>query len=121
MTKKKGGKLGAPDHFTGLKNEFLESKSALFQESIDSKAVTTFYDDVTVDFIRTFGCEEPFNKEPPDGFVAPEDDVDDPSTILSEEAAAEKAALFTKLRTVSRKLSTSLLHSDLSIETCTVV
>ena len=91
--------MGAPDHFTGLKAAFLESKSALFQESLDSKTVTSFYDDVTVAFIRTFGDEEPFNKEPDDGFVAPEDDIDEPA--LSEEAAAEKAALFTKLRTVS--------------------
>lgn len=104
MSKKKGKgrKLGAPDHFTGFKNAFLESKSALYQEAADAKGISKFYDTVTQDFIRVFGDEEPFNKEPADDFVAPEDYSDGavPPT-LSEVEWTEKAHLFRKLRTVS--------------------
>lgn len=102
--KGKGRKLGAPDHFTGFKKAFIKSKSALYQESIDAKGVSTFYNTVTRDFIRVFGDEEPFNKEPADDFVVPEDySAGQVAPTLSEVEWAQKAKLFRKLRTVSRK------------------
>jgi len=99
----KAAKLGAPDHFTGFKKAFLVSRAATYQQSLDSKTTTAFYNKVTLDFVAKYGQEEPFHKEfvedPPD----PEDcDEDDSEAIpLSKEEAAEKAVLFSKLRTVS--------------------
>jgi hypothetical protein len=105
MPKKKRGesgnvcKLGAPDHFTGFKAAFLNSKAALYQEAVDSKAVGPFYSKVTREFIMTFGPEEPFNMEPPgdpldpDGYTF----IPLPSTLLLE----EREELYTKLRMVS--------------------
>src|SRR5258707_1175408 len=96
----KGLKLGAPEHFTGFKLAFLVSRADLYQQSLDSKAVTAFYNKVTLDFVKKYGQEEPFNKElaedPPD--VVDDDDDDDPAnTPQSEDEAAENAVLFTKL------------------------
>ena len=111
MTKKKQGKarkLGAPDHFTGFKLAFLTSKASLYQQSMDSKTVSAFYDKVTRDFVAKYGLEDPFNKEPAEDPPDPEDDPgnddpDDPAnTPPSAEEADAKAELFTKLRTVSQ-------------------
>jgi hypothetical protein len=95
--KSAGTKKGARDHFMGTKYTFLESKASFFQESVDSKSVTTFYDKITSDFIKKFGLEEPFHKEPTDSSLEPEP----VPTTLSGEALTERTALFTKLRQVS--------------------
>ena len=105
--KGKGGKLGAPDHFTGFKKEFLVSHAMLYQQCLDSKSVPAFYDKVTLDFIAKYGEEELFNKEPAEDPPNPElfgDDNDDNNdTSPSKEEAAESAILFKKLRTASCK------------------
>ncbi|KIM74212.1 hypothetical protein PILCRDRAFT_14653 [Piloderma croceum F 1598] len=99
--KGKATKLGAPDHFTGFKKDFLVSQAGTYQQSLDTKTTTAFYNKVTADFVAKYGQEEPFHKEfvedPPD----PEDyDKDESEAIpLSESEAAEKAVLFAKLRT----------------------
>lgn len=101
--KGKATKLGAPNHFTGFKKDFLVSRAGTYQQSLDTKTTTAFYNKVTADFVAKYGQEEPFHKEfvedPPD----PEDyDKDESEAIpLSESEAAEKAVLFAKLRTVS--------------------
>jgi hypothetical protein len=112
-SKKKGKsglpqKLGAPDHFSGFKLEFLVARAAQYQQALDTKNVTAFYNKVTLDFVAKYGQEEPFNKEfaedPPDpaeGIGGDDDDGGDPD--LSKEEAAANAVLFTKLRTVSSK------------------
>lgn len=102
MAKKTQGKSGSTkkggrDHFTGTKHTFLESKAAFFQESVDSKSVTTFYDKITSDFVKKFGLEEPFHKEPTDSSLEP----GPVPTTLSGTALAERTALFTRLRKVS--------------------
>jgi hypothetical protein len=108
--KGKSGKLGAPDHFVGSKLAFLLSKGTVYQQAIDSKTVTAFYDKVTLDFVEKFGLETPFNLEPErestdfEDDPQPEaDDAVDGSTLtrLSNEELAEQPALFVKLRTVS--------------------
>jgi len=85
----------------------------LYQQSLDSKAVTAFYNKVTLDFVKKYGQEEPFKKElaedPPDVI----DDDDDPAnTPQSEDEAAENAVLFTKLRTVSGIFKLTLQNLD---------
>jgi hypothetical protein len=97
------GKLGAPDHFVGFKLAFLVSKAALYQQCMDSNSVAEFYNKVTIDFIAKYGRDEPFNKEPAEDPPDPEDGTVDGSAqeFLSKEEAAEYAAIFTRLRTVS--------------------
>jgi hypothetical protein len=128
MTKSKGGKqgsvrkLGAPDHFTGFKLAFLTSRASLYQQSMDAKTVSSFYDKITVDFIAKYGLEVPFNKDPAEDPPDPEDnpgndDLDDPThTPLSAEETAAKAELFAKLRTVSQIENSRLLCSDACTE-----
>ena len=95
--KGKKAKLGTPDHFTGFKKEFLMSWAAAYQQSLDGKSTTAFYNKVTLDFVAKYGRQEPFHRElvedPPD----PEDCDDEPEIPPSKEEAAENAALFTKL------------------------
>jgi hypothetical protein len=93
MTKKK---LGAPDHFTGLKHTFLDTRATLYQEALDSKAVGAFYSKVTLDFIRTFGPEEPFHTEP---LLDSNGEAEVPlsSTLMLD----EREELYAKLRIVS--------------------
>lgn len=93
MAKKK---LGAPDHFTGLKHTFLETRATLYQEALDSKAVGVFYSNVTLDFIETFGPEEPFHTEPSLDSNG-DAEVPIPSTLTLD----EREELYTKLRIVS--------------------
>jgi hypothetical protein len=129
MTKKKKGsapnlKLGAPEHFTGVKLAFLTSKSVLYSQCQDLKATATFYDRVTLDFIAKYGEEEPFNKEfaedPPDPEDIDQDDNIQPPP--SKEEAAASAVLFSKLRTVSNKqLKTNLPDANLFPETWAMV
>jgi hypothetical protein len=99
----KAAKLGAPDHFTGFKKAFLVSRAATYQQCLDSKTTTAFYDKVTLDFVAKYGQEEPFHKEfvedPPDPEDCDEDDSE--ATPLSKEEAAANAVLYSKLRTVS--------------------
>jgi hypothetical protein len=118
MGKKKTGKtlkLGAPEHFTGYKLAFLATRAESYQQALDSKAVTAFYNKVTLEFVAKYGQEEPFSKEFVDDPPDPEDifdeggDDDDPSRVHpSKEEAAENAILFTKLRTVCHKCITYL-------------
>jgi hypothetical protein len=110
-TKKKGKgkngkatKLGAPEHFTGFKQNFLMARADSYQQALDSKTTTACYNKVTLDFVAKYGQEEPFYKEfaedPPD----PKDDFEADNhegVHLSKEEAAEHAMLFSKLRTVS--------------------
>jgi len=125
--KGKGGKLGAPDHFSGFKLDFLIARAGLYQQSLDSNSPAAFYDKVTLDFIVKYGEEQPFNKPLDEDAPDPEifdagDDEDDPRHSPSKEEAAESAALFTKLRTVSCKQSnTPRLFLIYFSETRTVV
>ena len=48
-------KHGPPDHFTGIKNDFLAGNSDAFQLAWDSKKITEFYDLITLRFIQNFG------------------------------------------------------------------
>ena len=86
----------------GFKLAFLTSRMGLYQQSQDSKTVTTFYNKVTLDFIKKYGEDEPFHKElaedPPDPEDIEEDEDDPPP---SKEEAEASAVIFTKLRTVS--------------------
>lgn len=107
-TKGKGKalKLGAPDHFTGSKLAFLVSQGTLYQQALDSKSITAFYDKVAMKFVAKFGFEEPFNLEPENNLTDSEDGldgdaVDSSALTLSEKEIAEQPALFVKLRTVS--------------------
>jgi len=103
--KGKGGKpskLGAPDHFSGFKLDFLVARAGLYQQSLDSNPPTAFYDKVTLDFIAKYGEEQPFNKPLDKDAPDPEifdvgDDEDDSRHTPSKEEAAESVALFTKL------------------------
>jgi hypothetical protein len=102
----KSPKLGAPDHFTGFKLAFLVSRARIYQQSLDSKTVAAFYNKVTLDFVKKYGQEEPFNKElaedPPDPEDVDDNDDDNEANMpLSEKEAEENAVLFAKLRTVS--------------------
>lgn len=106
----KASKRGAPDHFTGFKLNFLVARVDEYQQALDTKTTTSFYNKVTLAFVAKYGQEEPFCKEfaedPPD----PEDtfEVGDEDNVLSKEEAAEHAVLFTKLRTVSSEQHTHL-------------
>src|ERR1700683_4500485 len=97
--KKKGKatKLGAPDHFTGFKKAFLVSQAATYQQCLDTKTTTAFYNKVTLDFIVKYGQQEPFHQEFVEDLPDPEDcDEDESEEIpLSEGAAAENAVLLT--------------------------
>jgi hypothetical protein len=99
----KKGKLGAPDHFSGFKLAFLVSKAPLYQPSMDSKDVASFYDKVTREFLAKYGHEEPFNAEPAEDPPDPEDnpEYDPDEEPQSKEEADAKAVIFAKLRTVS--------------------
>jgi hypothetical protein len=118
-------KLGAPEHFSGFKFAFLVSKAALYQQSMDSKTVSSFYNKVTVDFSAKYGLEEPFNKEPAEDPPDPEDnpeEADDPAhEPLSKEQAEANAVIFEKLRTVSQIGQSPLPFSDSYIEIGTMV
>ena len=103
--------MGAPDHFSGFKLKFLISKAAQYQQALDSKNVTAFYNKVTLDFVAKYGQEEPFSQEfaedppePGEGRGGDDDSDGDPDHAgLSKEEAATNAILFAKLRTVSSK------------------
>jgi hypothetical protein len=91
-------KRGAPDHFRGFKHQFLESQAIVYQQALDNKKTSEFYDKVTRDFIMKYGDTEPFEVEP----------VEEPPTpsaampeYLDEGAAATAAQSFSKLCTVS--------------------
>jgi len=77
------------------------SREASYQQSLDAKTMTVFYNKVTLDFVAKYGQQEPFHKEfvedPPDPEDCDEDEDEDESTPLSKEEAAENALLFTKL------------------------
>jgi len=92
-------KLGAPEHFTGFKYDFLASKSASFLQCTNPRAISAFYDKVTLDFIAKYGEEEPFNKElaedPPDPEDIEEGDEAQPPPL--KEASAASVVLFSKL------------------------
>lgn len=109
-TKGKGKalKLGAPDHFTGSRLAFLVSQGTLYQQALDSKSITTFYDKVAVDFVTKFGFEKPCNLEPEGDLTDSDDGIDDNAgvdssalTLPSKKEIAEQPELFMKLRTVS--------------------
>jgi hypothetical protein len=97
---------GAPDHFTGFKLAFLDSRADSYQQALDLNNVAAFYNKVTSDFVAKYGQEEPFHKEPAEDPPDPEDveagDGEPEETPLSQEDADRKALLFTKLRTVSK-------------------
>lgn len=119
-------KLGAPEHFTGFKLAFLVSRADAYQQALDLKTVAAFYDKVALDFMAKYGREEPFNKEfvedPPD----PEDmaeggDTELDKEPLSKEEAAQNAVLFTKLRTVSKRIAGMIHLLTWVIETLAMV
>lgn len=99
-------KKGAPDHFTGFKLAFLASRSASYQLALDSKTMTAFYDKVALDSIAKYGEDQPFNKEPDEDPPELDDiDEDEEGPAPTKEEAAASALLFTKLRTVSFRVS----------------
>ena len=103
--RKDNAKRGAPDHFTGFKLAFLVYRQDQYQQALDSKTVTAFYNKVALDFVAKYGQDEPFNKEFAEDPLDPEDgggfNDDDLENVPSKEEAAQNAILFTKLRTVS--------------------
>ena len=48
-------KCGSPEHFTGVKYEFLSSHRCNFHVALDTKKQTEFYDLITIKFIWIFG------------------------------------------------------------------
>ena len=86
-------KLGAPDHFTGFKGQFLASKAQLFQDAMDSKTVSVFYDNISLLFKKNFGLEKPFKNEPTDIVL----DLGVPAPASTPLTLADKVALFNKL------------------------
>ncbi|KIM86361.1 hypothetical protein PILCRDRAFT_86557 [Piloderma croceum F 1598] len=91
--KKKGkdgkpSKLGAPEHFTSFKLDFLAAHAEAYQQALDSKTTMAFYNK-----------EEPFWKKFAEDPPNPEDSFEDKGIVLSKEEAAEHVVLITKLRT----------------------
>lgn len=95
-----GAKRGAPDHFRGFKRQFLESQANMYQQALDSKKTSEFYDKITRDFIIKYGDTEPFEVESAEEPPTPSDNAPMPE-YLDEGAAAAAAQKFSKLRTVS--------------------
>lgn len=101
--KNKGGaqtKPGAPDHFVGFKKQFLDAKAVAYQQSLDTKKISEFYDKVTRDFVAKFGDEIDVTKDPAEDPPDPDSDSA-PVEFLSQQAADDAAKRFQKLRTVS--------------------
>lgn len=90
-------KRGAPDHFTGLIEQFLLSKAQLYQDAMDTKTVSVFYNNVAISFKENFGLEEPYNKGVTDVVLDPGLPVPTSTPLTT----ADEAALFVKLRNVS--------------------
>lgn len=89
-------KPGAPNHFVGFKKKFLDSKAVLYQQSLDNKKTSEFYDKVTREFIGKFGDEVDFAKDPVED--PPDPDSDSPPVEhLSQEVADEASKRFQKL------------------------
>jgi hypothetical protein len=88
---------------------FLAARADEYQQALDTKTTTSFYNKVTLAFVAKYGQQEPFCKEfaedPPD----PDGSFEVEDNDLSEEEAAEHAVLFTKLRTVSSDQHTHLI------------
>ena len=77
----------------------MESQAIIYQQALDSKKTSEFYDKITCDFIIKYGNTETFEAEPEEEPPTPSDDV-----ILSEyldEDIAAAAKSFSKLCTVS--------------------
>ena len=93
---------GAPDHFRGFKRQFLESRTIIYQQALDSKGNKTseFHDKVTRDFILKYGDTKPFEAEPGEDPPIPSGDAII-QEYLDENEAAAAAKTFSKLRTVS--------------------
>jgi hypothetical protein len=114
MGRKKNGKdgkplkLGAPEHFTGFKLDFLAARAEAYQQALDSKTTMAFYNKVTLDFVAKYGQEEPFCKEFAEDPPNLEDSFEDEGIVLSKEEAAERAVLFTKVWTVCFEQCTHL-------------
>jgi hypothetical protein len=99
-----GAKRGAPDHFRGFKCQFLESQANMYQQALDSKKTSEFYDKITRDFIIKYGDTEPFEVESAEEPPTPSDNAPMPE-YLDEGAAAAAAQKFSKLCTVSNSTS----------------
>jgi hypothetical protein len=96
-------KRGPPEHFTGLKLEFLTSRALQFQLALDTKKQTEFYNKVTLDYIAkyeddltTLTINPPEDPPDPDDFIG--DEIDNEN--LSAEDTTKKTEAFNKIRKV---------------------
>jgi hypothetical protein len=108
--KKKGGKKGPPEHFTGAKRAFLDGHSSAYLEALDGDRAGEFYNFVTREYIAKFGytsgatVENPSVQEPSEGDEDEEHgggEQGEESDMMSREQADAASAEFTKIRAVS--------------------
>lgn len=92
-----GVKRGAPDHFKGVKQQFLDLQAVLYQQALDDGKTTEFYNLVTRDFVAKFGDMEPFSLEPTEDSATPPPMRE----YVDEGEAADATKRWSKLRTVS--------------------